>query len=239
MRVVSALSPIVLLALLAVVPVARAEEGVLHLHGTPGADVRVDGRSLGKTPVVALRLSEGRHEIRLEKSGFETLTRTIWVGPVRGESRAYYLHEKRRRDAAWRAAVLPGWGTRYGDHAKRGALYTAAEAGALLYALYEDIRFRDRKSEYDDADRLYQEALTDAEIAEFRATRQSAYDRMDRSQTNRNNALLAAAAVYGVSLLDAVFLFPFGDDPEPEACALRPVLRTGRDGVRASLRLVF
>ena len=228
-----------LLVLSAFAPIARAEEGVLHLHGTEGARVRVDGRNVGNIPVVSLRLSEGRHEILIEKKGYETLNREVFVGPVRGESKVYYLHKKRRRDAAWRAAVLPGWGTRYGDHRRRGALYTAAEAGLLLYALYEDYRFGDRKSDYEKADRFYGEALTDDEIAARRESRQDAYDEMDRSRTNRDNALIAAAAVYGVSLLDAILLFPFGGDAEPEPFALRPALETDRLGLRASLRLAF
>lgn len=218
---------------------AFAEDATIHIHGTRGAHVWIDGKSLGTPPVLGLRLSEGPHELSMKKPGFEGENRKLWLNPTRVVTDVIYLHQKRRRDAAWRALILPGWGTHYNENRIRGAFYAAAEAGFLLFAVWENGRFEDRLRLYEDADTAYREAVTDGEIERKGALREEAYDDMKLCESHRDDALLGAVLVYGVSLLDAFVLFPFGDDPPPGRVALHPVWRAETNRTDIALRILF
>ncbi len=46
----------------------------------PGATVRVDGKTVGVSPIEALTVSPGRHEVRVEKRGYRTYAHDIRPG---------------------------------------------------------------------------------------------------------------------------------------------------------------
>lgn len=217
---------------------ARAGEGTLALLGTPGARLRVDGEERGTLPVGEMRLSEGRHEIRLDRPGFESQTEAIWIHEVRGLTRAIYLRAKTRDDAMRRALVVPGWGIAYNGSPKRGAVYFVLDAACLGYALHQNGVFLDRKDTYEAADDVYRRAVGAEEIVATRAERDAAYDRMADSESNRDKALVAAGIVYGLSLIHTYFFFPFGDLDIPDHVAIAPAAG-GADGVSVALRFPF
>lgn len=218
---------------------APAATATLGIAGTEGARVEVDGDSIGTLPMGLLSLPLGEHEVRVSKRGHETRTIDVRLGPLRGESRAVTLHPKRKRDALWRNLFVPGWGVAYGDHRLRGALTFAVEAGFLGFAYYENGRFEDRRDEYEAADQAYRRAVGDAAIAEARAERESAYDRMESSESNRDGVLLAAAVVYGLSALDAYFRFPYGSDADGGHLALGSNLADRDARAWVALRFAF
>jgi hypothetical protein len=62
----------------------RAETGQLRLNSTPeGADVYLNDRYAGKTPLVMEQLRIGEYVARVELSGYQTWTRTIQINPDR------------------------------------------------------------------------------------------------------------------------------------------------------------
>jgi hypothetical protein len=58
---------------------AVARFGTLNLQSSPWASVSVDGKSVGQTPVVGLRLSAGRHRVTLSNPGLPARTITVVV----------------------------------------------------------------------------------------------------------------------------------------------------------------
>ena len=63
-------------------PVARRSQpvlapGYLSINSSPWARVLVDGRALGTTPQVRIRVTAGRHHLMLVREGFQT--HTAWV----------------------------------------------------------------------------------------------------------------------------------------------------------------
>jgi serine/threonine-protein kinase len=58
--------------------------GRLVVNATPWAELYVDGRSVGNTPVVDLPLKAGTHQLRLVRDGFEPELRTVVV--TRGQT---------------------------------------------------------------------------------------------------------------------------------------------------------
>lgn len=62
----------------------RAETGQLRLNSTPeGADVYLNDRYAGKTPLVMEQLRIGEYLARVELPGYQTWTRTIQINPDR------------------------------------------------------------------------------------------------------------------------------------------------------------
>ncbi len=63
-------------------PAARRSQpgtapGYLSINSSPWARVSVDGRALGTTPQVRIRVTAGRHHLMLVREGFQT--HTAWV----------------------------------------------------------------------------------------------------------------------------------------------------------------
>ncbi len=55
--------------------------GALRIMAQPYAQVLLDGKDMGFTPVTVEKVSEGEHTIVLQREGFQTLERTITVKP--------------------------------------------------------------------------------------------------------------------------------------------------------------
>ncbi|MFH1279739.1 MAG: DUF5683 domain-containing protein [Candidatus Eisenbacteria bacterium] len=217
---------------------ARADEGALTVKGTPGAHLRVDGRSYGPLPQNEIRLAPGLHEIILERRGYERITEEVHLLESRGETRIHYLHKKRRQDALWRGLVVPGWGVAYNENPMRGALYFLAEAVVLGYAAWQEGTFQARRDDFEEMSDLYRAAVTEEAIARNRAARDAKYDEMSDAERNRDGALVTAAAVYGLSLLDALFAFPFGDLENAGPVAIGPAYAPG-EGSAVVLQVRF
>jgi serine/threonine-protein kinase len=64
----------------AMTPVKSRPAGVLDVFAQPWADVQIDGEKRGRTPLVGLRVSEGKHMVRLSNAVLGTVrTRPITV----------------------------------------------------------------------------------------------------------------------------------------------------------------
>jgi len=58
--------------------VGRIQNGILDINASPWAEVRIDGRLVGTTPILGLKLPAGRHQVTFSNPDFpETLKRTV------------------------------------------------------------------------------------------------------------------------------------------------------------------
>lgn len=80
---------IVLMAFLVVAPQVRAQSdsgGQFRIATTPDkAMITLDGKSMGQTPMAVNGVTPGEHLLMIEKAGFETIRRTLNVGPNQRE----------------------------------------------------------------------------------------------------------------------------------------------------------
>jgi serine/threonine-protein kinase len=60
-------------------PAAAAEPGLLQLAVRPWAEVRIDGKLVGTTPLDRISLPPGEHVVALRHPAFEPLTRTVGI----------------------------------------------------------------------------------------------------------------------------------------------------------------
>jgi TonB family protein len=83
------------------------------------ASVSVDGRGLGAAPIVGVALSPGRHEIRVERTGFEPWRRSVDLAP--GQELPLEATLTRSETSEGRSTALRGMGwVRAGDLASVG-----------------------------------------------------------------------------------------------------------------------
>ena len=80
----------------AVPATAKRELARFDVTSTPRATVYVDGRRIGLTPIVDGRLSLGRHEVRLERSGYRAIRDTIDVTRTGNARHEYVLRPQTR-----------------------------------------------------------------------------------------------------------------------------------------------
>jgi serine/threonine-protein kinase len=57
--------------------------GYLSINSTPWSELSVDGRVIGNTPQLNIRVPPGRHELVLTRKGFETRRTSVTVGSGR------------------------------------------------------------------------------------------------------------------------------------------------------------
>ncbi len=67
-----------------VAPATEPPTGFISVNSTPWAELSVDGRVVGTTPQIKLRVRPGRHHLVLVRAGFQT--QTTWVTVVAGGS---------------------------------------------------------------------------------------------------------------------------------------------------------
>lgn len=62
-------------------PAPRAPPALVVVSSVPWAELYVDGRLVGNTPVVGLRLKAGRHRLRLQRAGFRPYEEVVNLAP--------------------------------------------------------------------------------------------------------------------------------------------------------------
>ncbi len=213
--------PGILCALLfaAFAPAARAEPPRLTVRAPLGAEIRVDGTVIGQAPIPPITLAEGEHEVEARLRGYISRTTGYYARPIRGETLIFYLNRKTKRGALTRSALIPGWGSYYGDRTATGITWFVVEAGIIAYAFSQDSRFSDDLLAFESAVATYEAAVTDVDIAAARRDRDAAYDELSATEDRRDRAIWAAVGVHVLSMADAWFRFPFGDLPARPALA--------------------
>jgi hypothetical protein len=92
-------------------------------------------------------------------------------------------------DAAWKSAILPGWGQFYKGSTTKGVLFLTTEVAAISGLVYCEMKRSDNV-------RLSQETTNLSIVKEYR-------DRADSWELNRNILIGAAAGIYVFNVLDA------------------------------------
>ena len=62
-------------------PAVVAAPGRLFVGATPWGDVQIDGRTVGHTPLVALPIEAGWHQVRVVRDGFAPFEQRVHVAP--------------------------------------------------------------------------------------------------------------------------------------------------------------
>ncbi|UCH63244.1 MAG: PEGA domain-containing protein [Fidelibacterota bacterium] len=178
--------------------------GYLVLAGDGGAKVRLDGRTLGSTPLERLQLQMGLHQLSLTKPEHYRYRAEVAVEYDHITTVNYTLKKKSKGPAVALSLVLPGGGQLYHGRMK-GLLYLAASA-ALSYLGFTS--HMDYADEFDNYQTLLDDynSETDPTLAKQKMDAvQASFDKAKELELNRNIMLGSLGAIWTVSLVDIAF----------------------------------
>jgi hypothetical protein len=134
-----------------------ASIGVLRIAGSPpGAEVSVNGRSVGRFPLEGpIRVAEGPVQVEVSAPGFVAQTRSVSVA---GESQEHVVVELHRAGAEWAVGSRSDLSVTAGAPNETGAgrrrlgawLSAGGSAAALGLAVFANVRWQDRRAAFDD-----------------------------------------------------------------------------------------
>jgi hypothetical protein len=165
-----------------------------------GADVSVDGKTLGVSPLASLRIPAGPRDVRVAKKGFVDWARTIQIEPDGVQ--------------ALEVTMIPSADFIADFEARAGSMRTwawitlsacvALEATAVALRTYTYLEYDPIENDYNNSN------FRGMTAAEFYARYK---DDMDRAEIMDYAALAAGIVGVGVGVL-AAYLFIEGDDPD-------------------------
>lgn len=203
----------------------------------PGCTVYLSGEIelVTTTPVTLQERLQGMYVVRALRPGYETWKGTMTFSSAGTQALNIDLRPKTRLKAAVRSLCIPGWGQYYAGEKRRSLLWGIATLSSGVLAVVYESGYRDRKSDWEDGMRRFDDAGTieDKEIARKDVLRlqQRAYD----AETGRRRAWGIAAGVWTVNLLDAIVFFP----AEERFSHMPVTVGATPDGTGAMLALKF
>lgn len=190
--------------------------GGLTIRSTPpGARIVLSGDVIvsGLTPARFPHLLDGDYKLVLSMHGFENYSTRVSLDPTREMELSIRLSPRTKFKATARSLLIPGWGQRYNDQKFKGAVFTLFAVGSVINYLIADEKFSDRRSDFNDWLALYDQTAATGSIEQLRRiqpdldrAQKSAYD----AESYRRLSIGSVIAVWGLNVLDALFLSPGG-----------------------------
>lgn len=190
------------------------QTGSLTVRSIPeGALITLTGEVVvsGVSPATFNHVLIGDYRLELKKYGYENYKTHVVLDPNKNTQVDINLSPKTRFKAMARSLFIPGWGQRYTDQKTKGFLFTTLAVGSVVAYLIADDDFDDKKQIYDDKLREYDITKSSGTYedlvkihGELVEAQEDAYDAEDI----RRVTIGAVIGVWGLNLLDALFLFP-------------------------------
>ena len=222
-------------------PSLRRKSGKLRVKSEPPmAEIYLNGRRKGQTPIIINDLPTGDYEIRLEKNGCD-----IQLGKVRVEHRqqAEYsmtlgtkgtVEWKKRRTQARALAFIPSAGQFTSKQYVRGGIYAGAFLGSAAMVFLASMDYTNAESDYNSAMSDFASAEDQVTIDQHRANVQSAFDDMQSASSQAKMFMAAAAGVYACQFIDA---WIWGGGRRPVAGQLHSMIDDDKVMVGISINL--
>jgi len=198
----------------------------------PGAVVPLKGpyEWVGVTPWRLFRNVEGLYQVEARRPGYETWRSEVVLGPGGLRDLSFRMSRKSTVKAFVRSALIPGWGQFYRGSSLKGTLFLAGSVLAGGAFAYTHATYQEEADDFKAAERRYEAATREEELAARWAEVLDRADDADRAWDRRQIALGALAGIYALNLVDVVFFPPAGDAAVPSGPG-GPVSRAEPDGL--------
>jgi hypothetical protein len=207
------LPPLALLAAVVLATVGSAGAATLQITGPPGAEVTLDGRSLGLLPLSGpMTVEPGVYLLGCRLSGHRDVEQSVVIAePESWQHVRLRPLPLRRSEAVTSSLLFAGLGQWYRGDRWRGWVYFLGEAGGLLTAVAGEVQRENFRQDYLTFRESYESALSADQIAFWRTEADQAYRDMQDMADLRDTGLYVAAGAWVLSLLDAWLLTPSVD----------------------------
>ncbi|MFC1694278.1 PEGA domain-containing protein [Candidatus Latescibacterota bacterium] len=203
----------------------------------PGANVYVDGKEIGRTPVSKMKISPGNHKLKIIRMGYEVYEETFTTQKAKTTELAPILIPKTKLKAFKKSLIFPGSGQRYTEHKGKGVLITVLQIATIGGAVGATVKSMEVQSEYDDAITDYKNAGSLYEIDRTAKFAEDKYDEASGASTAQMAAIGAAAAVYLWNIIDVAINSPKVEvRPPGNAINIQPRIEKDYSGIFLSMR---
>jgi hypothetical protein len=189
---------------------ASTDAATLVLTGPDGAPVTLNAEELGQFPLPGpLTLEAGHYLVKCELSGYQKFEQE-----VRLNSEDDWIHLRVRltplskKTAMLTNLLIAGSGQRYLGKRTKGWIFTGAEIGGLVLAIYGDVSYQNHKNDYLIAMDNYRRAVSEEDIARHRQEAADAFAAGEDALSLRDTGLYMAVGAIALSVLDAWLFFP-------------------------------
>ena len=190
---------------------AASATGGLEVFSDPsGAEVLLDDRAVGVTPLKIESLSVGDYDLVIRKDGYAGYRSRIEV--VHSQftvvsaslSREIYLAWKENQNNAIASSIFfPGKGL-VDNGQSRGWLYFFAYLGAGGYGYYNYRSYHNSLRDFDNASALYNAETDPAKINRLYLNIVDAKDRMEKHRDQYDLATKVTAGIWTLNMLDVI-----------------------------------
>ena len=173
-----------------------------------GAEVSINGKRAGETPLRDFTVIAGANEISIKRMGYETHHARVTVSQKNPLNLNPVLIPKTRNKALLKSLLLPGFGQRYSEHKSKGAFISVLQAAAIAGVVVATIRNNNTQNEYDDAYTAYKRAATPDDIKATRKLMKAKHDTVTTARNTQNVVIGATAIIYLYNVIDAALTTP-------------------------------
>lgn len=175
-----------------------------------GAKVTLKGEVLvsGLTPVRFRQLMIGEYKVKLTRFGYEDYTTQVVIDPTRPLELNIKMTPKTRLKAAIRSMAFPGWGQRYSGQKNKSWLMASLSAVSVLAFFATDVRLGDKEDVFFETRARFNKEKTFSGRQRLLPLLDQAQEEAFDAENNRRIAIIAVAGIWGLNVLDALFLFP-------------------------------
>jgi len=186
--------------------------GTLLVQSTPlNADVKLNGKFIGKTPLTIKPIAAGVHELTISLAGHSSYRTFVRIEAGRFHTigaplsaQIYTQWQEQYNMALISSILLPGKGQVDNGH-KRGWVYFMSYISASYYGYYCSHRYNVANNNYSDQLDAYKNE-TDPEMATSRyRDLQGSLDKMDSYKNQFGYAIATMGVIWAVNMVDVIF----------------------------------
>jgi hypothetical protein len=197
----------------------------------PGAEVAIDGKPSGNTPLREYQIVEGDHRLTVQLSGYETHRQILTVKSPHNTIPGIMLIPKSKRKAFTKSLMIPGRGQWYTEHKGKGALISILQIATIAGVVGTSLNAQSANNEYEDAQDDYRSiSLSEKErLAESSLRMYESYDKASNAAKLQYVVIGSAIAVYAWNLIDSAL-------SESKISPNQSTLTMGNNGMLLSVR---
>ena len=186
-------------------------EGIVSFSSLPkDSHIRIDGESVGTTPLDNMNLEQGLHPVEVTIPGYEKIP----LFDLNIDSSMVYpltlprLIPKTKMKAFIRSAIVPGWGQRYYEEPKKSTGFGTAALLSGLFCIYNQLQYSQLSADYENAVADYQNSGDPESKVDHML---DMYDQLVINEKNANLGVYVFSGIYAVNLIDILLEKPFAN----------------------------
>ena len=193
-----------------ITPIMNLIEGIVSFANIPhSANVHINGKSIGITPLENVILKKGKHTIEVNIPGYEKLP-PMDINIERSDVYSLTLPRlvpKTKMKAFMRSAIIPGSGQKYFEQPLKSIGFSTVTLLSGLFCIYNQLQYNQLSADYDKAVADYQDTGTDVDVKTNHML--NVYDQLKVNEKNTTMGAYLIGGIYTLNLIDILLEKPF------------------------------